>query len=159
MHFKSQLSHLFLILKMAFFLSLWVSLSLSLIEFNFYFIVKFPNIDFRNLKGSIIQFMKISRKLFFISCTYNKIFYFLYLCIYTYFKIIKKLNFIHILQDDLLHSSTKYELFLSEVWLVIFSRFCYAEYESGGLSRQNFEKIEVKCAKKGFWLYLLRDYV
>jgi len=38
------------------------------------------------------------------------------------------------------------------VRLVVFRRFCYAyEYESDGqidLSRQDFEKIEVKCAKK-----------
>jgi len=35
--------------------------------------------------------------------------------------------------------------------LVISYRSCYVEYESGGqigLSHQDFEKIEVKCAKK-----------
>jgi len=37
--------------------------------------------------------MKISGKLFFISYIFNKIFYLLYLYIYTYFKVIKKAQF------------------------------------------------------------------
>lgn len=49
MHFKSQLPHLFLILDMTFFLSISLSIH-SNIEFNFHFVVKFSNINFRNLK-------------------------------------------------------------------------------------------------------------
>jgi len=46
--------------------------------------------------------------------------------------------------------------FLFEVWLVISHRFCYAEYESGqiDLSHQDFEKIEVKYAKKSDFGYI-----
>jgi len=45
------------------------------------------------------------------------------------------------------------------VQLVISRRFCYAESNSQiGLSRQDFEKIEVKCKKRRFWSHLLRDY-
>jgi len=48
--------------------------------------------------------------------------------------------------------SRNMNFFLFEMWLIISYRFCYAEYESDdqiGLLCQDFEKIGIKCAKKG----------
>jgi len=42
---------------------------------------------------------------------------------------------------------------LSEVRLIVSRRFCYAESSSQiGLTRQDFEKIAVKCIKKAIFI-------
>jgi len=48
-------------------------------------------------------------------------------------------------------NTVRHQIF-SDMRLVVFRKFCYAEYESGDqtdLSHQDFKKIEIKCAKKG----------
>jgi len=50
--------------------------------------------------------------------------------------------------QNIIHYTVWYQIFF-EVWLVISRRFCVESVGKIGLSRHDFEKIEVKCAKKG----------